>query len=82
MSVCISVSVRVWGKGQSAKNQLQFVSEHEQETDKDAANLQTVHAVRAVRKRVSQVDWEAWSEEGVSPPLRYPGHLCCVHAFG
>lgn len=42
MSVCISVSVRVWGKGQSAKNQLKVVPKNEQERDKDAVNLQTL----------------------------------------
>lgn len=42
MSVCISVSVRVWGKGQSAKNQRKFVSKNEQKRVKDAVNLQTL----------------------------------------
>lgn len=43
MSVCISVSVRVWGKGQSAKNQLEFFFENEQRRGKDAVNLQTLY---------------------------------------
>lgn len=42
MSVCISVSVHVWGKGQPAKNQLKCVAKKEQERDKDAVNLQTL----------------------------------------